>query len=227
MLRMDQQRGRPVLIEFFDVCRVNSLQTLPYVKAWHERYSGDGLRVVSVHSPGFEPSRDPAVVGDAVRRHGIEHAVLLDQDLALWNDYENAGWPARYLFDQEGMLFEAHMGEGAYRETELAIQELLGVKGREVLAPVRPEDDPEALLVAQTPDQPGAWSGQYGAGGVWAVLDGRGTVTANGTIVVDHAGVYPLVLHDHHTEGVLELDVGEGVVCHAVCFTPGLAPEAG
>ena len=44
-LRMDQQRGRPVLVEFWDFCRVNSLRTLPYLKAWHERYADDGLRV--------------------------------------------------------------------------------------------------------------------------------------------------------------------------------------
>ena len=51
MLRMDKQRGRPVLVEFVDFCRVSSLRTLPYVKAWHERYADDGLRVVTVHSP--------------------------------------------------------------------------------------------------------------------------------------------------------------------------------
>jgi hypothetical protein len=38
-LRMDKQRGRPVLVEFWDFCRVNSLRTLPYLKAWHERYA--------------------------------------------------------------------------------------------------------------------------------------------------------------------------------------------
>src|SRR5512139_1344141 len=51
-LRMDQQRGRPVLVEFWDFCRVQSLRTLPYLQAWHERYGADGLRVVLVHSPG-------------------------------------------------------------------------------------------------------------------------------------------------------------------------------
>ncbi len=59
-LRMDQQRGRPVLVEFWDFCRVNSLRTLPYLKAWHERYAEAGLRVVTVHSPGFSASRDEA-----------------------------------------------------------------------------------------------------------------------------------------------------------------------
>ena len=58
-LKLHEQRGRPVLVEFFDVCRVSSLRTLPYVKAWHARYEGDGLRVVSVHCPGFEASAIP------------------------------------------------------------------------------------------------------------------------------------------------------------------------
>src|SRR5215208_8087238 len=77
-LRMDKQRGRPVLVEFWDFCRVSSLRTLPYVKAWHERYAGDGLRVISVHSPGFGASRPEAAVRAAVERLGIEHPVCVD-----------------------------------------------------------------------------------------------------------------------------------------------------
>jgi mannose-6-phosphate isomerase-like protein (cupin superfamily) len=226
-LRMDQQRGRPVLLEFFDFCRPSSLRTLPYLKAWHGRYAGNGLRVISVHAPGFAPGRDEAVVTDAVHRLGIEHPVLLDTDLQLWRIYENQGWPARYLFDQELRLFEVHFGEGAYHETEDAIQELLGVDG----APVpyqHPEDDPEAQIVVPTEDQPGAWSGAYEAGAVWAVLEGHGSITVNGDErPVDHPGAYLLVDHGHHAHGVLELAVGDGVTCHAVCFTPGLAPPTG
>jgi thiol-disulfide isomerase/thioredoxin len=222
-LRMDKQRGRPVLIEFWDFCRVNSLRTLPYLKAWHERYAEAGLRVVSVHCPGFEPSRDEDAVRAAVERLGIEHPVLIDTELALWDLYGNEGWPARYLFDQQGLLFDVHLGEGGYVGTEQAIQELLGVEG-EPVAPVRPEDDPDAMVVSQTPDQPGAWSGPYEAGGVWAVLEGAGEVVVNGrTIRVDHPGAYPLVEHERHTTGVLELELGDGVACHAVCFTPGIA----
>ena len=226
-LRMDQQRGRPVLVEFWDICRVSSLRTLPYLKAWHERYAGDGLRVVSVHSPALAVARDEDEVRAAVARLGIEHPVLLDPELRLWTSYDNEGWPARYLWapaERGHVLHEFHYGEGAYRETELAIQELLGVE-REPLAPLRPEDDPEARVVVPTADHPGPWSGPYEAGGVWAVLSGRGEVRANGrTVTVEHAGAYPLIEHDRHTTGVLDLDVGPGVTCHGVCFTPGVAP---
>jgi thiol-disulfide isomerase/thioredoxin len=225
-LRMDKQRGRPVLIEFWDYCRVNSLRTLPYIKAWHERYAEAGLRVISVHCPGFAPSRDEDAVREAVARLGIEHPVLIDTAMQLWQLYGNEGWPARYLWDQEGMLYEVHFGEGGYAETEQAIGELLDIDVTAV-PPVHLEDDPGALLVVPSQDQPGSWSGPYEAGGVWAVLEGDGEVSANDeAIVVDHAGAYPLVLHDRHTEGVLDLRVGDGVTCHAVCFTAGLVdPE--
>lgn len=222
-LRMDKQLGRPVLVEFFDFCRVPSLRTLPYVRAWHERYSGDGLRVVSVHAPGYEPGRDEDVVRAAVARLEIEHPVCLDTQFVLWRLYDNEGWPARYLFDDRSRLAHFHYGEGAYAETEEVIQELLGVQ-RDRLDPLRPEDDPAALIVVPTAEQPGAYSGPYEAGGVWAVLSGAGTVRANGTdIAVEHPGAYPLVEHPCHTAGVLELEVGAGVECLATCFTPGLA----
>lgn len=224
-LRMDQQLGRPVLIEFWDFCRVNSLHTLPYLRAWHERYADAGLRVVSVHCPGFAASRDPDAVRAAVARLEIEHPVLVDTELELWRLYGNEGWPARYLFDQHGMLFDVHMGEGAYAETELAIGELLGIEV-EPVGPLRPEDDPEALLAVPTADVAGPYSGPYEAGAVWAVLDGRGRVTAGGRAIdVDGPGAYPLVEHERHTTGVLELELGAGVTCEAVCFTAGLAPE--
>ncbi len=237
-LRMEREAGHPVLIEFWDFCRPNSMRTLPYMRAWHERYEAEGLRVIGIHSPGFEPARERAAAKAAVERLGIAYPVLLDPDLEMWQVYENRGWPARYLFDARGRLFDYHYGEGAYEETELAIQELLGVE-REPIEALRPEDAPDADLEPQTEDQAGAYSGPYEAGGIWAVLDGAGTVRVtmrdagdNGEseergrgaeLVVDHPGAYPLIEHPHHTRGSLRLELDAGVVCHATCFTPGLA----
>jgi thiol-disulfide isomerase/thioredoxin len=227
-LRMDKQRGRPVLIEFWDFCRVNSLRTLPYVQAWHERYAGAGLRVISIHAPGFEPGRQEDAVAAAVTRLGIAHAVALDSELELWSLYGNEGWPARYLFDGEGRLAYYHYGEGAYAESELAIQELLGLEGKQApdpIAPLRPTDDPDALIVIPTADQQGAYSGPYEAGEVWAVVSGAGTVRVNGVSrAVTHPGAELLIAHERHTAAVLELELSDGVACHATCFMPGLAP---
>ncbi len=221
------KRGQPMLVEFWDFCRPNSIRTLPYLKEWHARYAGDGLRVIGVHCPGFEPGRDEQAVRDAVARLEIAHPVLIDTEFEVWQEYENRGWPARYLFDGHARLFDYHYGEGAYLETELAIQELLDVES-EPLRPLRPEDAPDACLSRQSEDRQGAWSGPYEAGGVWAVFAGKGAVTVNKqtTLAVEHPGAYRLVEHACHTRAMLEVDLGPGVECFATCFTPGVSHES-
>jgi thiol-disulfide isomerase/thioredoxin len=170
MLRMDQQLGRPVLIEFWDFCRPNSIRTLPYLKAWHARYEPAGLRVIGVHSPGFPPSIAPDAVRDAVDRLGIEYPVVIDSEHEIWRDYDNLGWPARYLFNQHGNLFDYHYGEGAYGDTEAAIRELLGLPHEpgtfKPVEAIRPEDAPNAEIGLPGDDVVGPYSGPYEAGGV-------------------------------------------------------------
>jgi hypothetical protein len=223
-LRMDQQLGRPVLVEFWDFCRPNSIRTLPYVRGWHARYADAGLRVIGVHTPGFPPSADPGAVRAAVTRLAVEHAVAIDSGLEVWDLYGNQGWPARYLFDRSLTLVDYHYGEGAYDETERLVAGLLGVEPPPFV-PLRPEDAPGAVLAPQTEDRPGAWSGPYEAGGVWAVVDGTGELHANGrTVPVDGPGCVALVEHGRHTAGVIALEASSGVTVLATCFTPGVAP---
>jgi thiol-disulfide isomerase/thioredoxin len=151
-LRMNTLMGRgAVLVEFWDFARVNSLRTMPYLKAWNERYADAGLRVIGIHSPGFSFGRDRELVERAVERLEVRYPVLLDPELEVWRLYGNLGWPGRYLFDRTGRLVLFHYGEGEYEETELAIQECVGVEMAPV-APVRPEDAPGVLLEPQTAD---------------------------------------------------------------------------
>jgi hypothetical protein len=224
-LRMDQQKGRVVLIEFWDFCRVNSLRTLPYLREWHRKYSDERLRVIGVHTGGFPPSRDENQIRAATERLGIEYPVVIDAELEIWNLYGNKGWPARYLWTEHGSLFSLHYGEGAYQETEEEIQELLGIE-QELVAPVRPEDETEAILIGQTPDCLGAYSGPYEAGAVWGVFEGKGDVRVDGrSIPITTPGCYQLIEHSQNTKGQLEIETSPGVTCHATCFTPGLADE--
>ena len=222
MLRMDQQLGRPVLVEFWDFCRINSLRTVPYLQAWHERYADAGLRIMAFHCGAYPPSQDPEEIRAAVARMGLEYPVGLDLEFRAWKQFDAPGWPARYLFDQELRLFEYHHGEGDYGGTEEAIGELLGLRVEPVPL-LRAEDAPDTLLVAPTREQAGAYSGSYGAGGVHAVVSGAGALEVDGEpLAVEHAGVLTLLEHPVHTEGVIEIEVGEGVTVHATQFTPGL-----
>lgn len=153
----DLLRVGPVLIEFWDFARVNSLRTLPYVEEWSKRYAGSGATVLGVHSPGFSFGKDEATVRAAIKRLDITHPILLDPEFELWKTFGNRGWPARYLFGRGGFLRYVHYGEGDYEECELTLHEVLREFDPEVelpplMEPVRPEDAPGVELVPQTAD---------------------------------------------------------------------------
>jgi hypothetical protein len=158
-LRMAQQIGRPILVEFFDSARINSHRTLPYIRAWHERYGELGLRVIGVHSPAYSFGHDPATAKAAIEQLDIPYPVVLDPGFEVWKEYGNRGWPARYLFDRRGILRFVHWGEGEYEESERVIQELLletdplgELELPDLIEPLRPEDAPGAEMDPQTAD---------------------------------------------------------------------------
>jgi thiol-disulfide isomerase/thioredoxin len=120
-------RGRVVLVDFWTYSCVNWLRTLPYVRAWHERYGDDGLVVVGAHAPEFGFEHDLDNVQRAARELDVGYPVAIDNDFTIWRSFDNHYWPAVYLVDRDGRVRFNHFGEGAYDETEEAIQQLLGV----------------------------------------------------------------------------------------------------
>ncbi|MGZ5357819.1 MAG: cytochrome c biogenesis protein DipZ [Solirubrobacterales bacterium] len=130
-LTMGGLRGEVVLIDFWTYTCINCIRTFPYLKAWDERYRGDGLTIVGVHTPEFPFERDAGNVGDAIEQNGIAYPVVQDNDFGTWNAYGNRYWPAKYLVDADGQVRYVHFGEGSYEETEAAIRSLLREKGEE------------------------------------------------------------------------------------------------
>ncbi len=120
-------RGRVVLVDFWTYSCVNWLRTLPYVRAWDERYRDRGLVVVGVHAPEFGFEHDLDNVRRAVGELGVAYPVVIDNEFAIWRAFGNRYWPAAHLVDRDGSVRFHHFGEGEYEETELAIQQLLGV----------------------------------------------------------------------------------------------------
>jgi thiol-disulfide isomerase/thioredoxin len=120
-------RGRVVLVDFWTYSCVNWLRTLPYVRAWHERYRDRGLVVVGVHAPEFGFEHDLDNVRHAVGELDVGYPVVIDNDFTIWRSFDNHYWPAVYLLDGDGQVRFHHFGEEAYEETERAVQELLGV----------------------------------------------------------------------------------------------------
>ncbi len=118
-------RGKVVLVDFWTYSCINCLRTLPYLKAWDEKYRAKGLVIIGVHAPEFTFEKDLRNVEQAVGELGIKYPVALDNKYAIWNAYENQYWPAHYLIDAQGRIRDQHFGEGAYQETEQMIQRLL------------------------------------------------------------------------------------------------------
>src|SRR4051812_34471137 len=125
-LTADGLGGRVVLVDFWTYSCVNWLRTLPYVRAWAERYADRGLVVVGVHAPEFGFEHDLANVRRAAAELVVGYPVVIDNDFAIWRSFGNRYWPAAYLVDRDGRVRFRHFGEGAYEETERAIQQLLG-----------------------------------------------------------------------------------------------------
>lgn len=154
----DLLRVGPVLIEFWDFARVNSLRTMPYMEEWARRYAGQGVTVLGVHSSGYSFGNDEATAKAAIERLGIQRPIMLDPEFKLWRAFENRGWPARYIFGARGMLTYFHYGEGDYAESELSLQEALRALDAEaelpeaLMQPVRPEDAPGVEMKPQTAD---------------------------------------------------------------------------
>jgi thiol-disulfide isomerase/thioredoxin len=116
--------GKVVLVDFWTYTCINWLRTLPYVRAWAQKYR-DGLVVIGVHTPEFAFERDLDNVRRAVRQMKIEYPVAIDNEYAIWRAFRNQYWPALYVLDPRGRIRHRHFGEGEYERSERAIQRAL------------------------------------------------------------------------------------------------------
>ena len=117
--------GKVVLYDIWTYSCINCIRTLPYITAWDDKYSDQGLLIVGIHSPEFEFEKNPDNVQMSIDKHGINYPVVMDNDMETWKAFENRYWPRKYIADHEGYIRYDHIGEGAYQETEKVIQQLL------------------------------------------------------------------------------------------------------
>src|SRR5258708_33759127 len=113
-LTAESLRGKVVLVDFWTYTCINWLRTLPYVRAWAEKYRDRGLVVIGVHTPEFEFEKDVDNVRRAVKDMGVGYPVALDSDYAIWRAFRNHSWPAIYAVDAHGRIRHHHFGAAAY-----------------------------------------------------------------------------------------------------------------
>ncbi|MGO6904148.1 cytochrome c biogenesis protein DipZ, partial [Rhizobium ruizarguesonis] len=140
-LTTEQLRGKVVLVDFWTYSCINCIRTIPYIKAWAEKYKDQGLVVIGVHAPEFAFEKKIDNVKKAISDFQIGYPVAIDNDYSIWRAFENSYWPAGYLIDAKGQIRYHHFGEGNYNKTEKAIQDLLREAGSQTTAsaPVAPD----------------------------------------------------------------------------------------
>jgi len=122
-------RGKVVLIDFWTYTCINWLRTLPYVRAWAEKYRDHGVVVIGVHTPEFPFEHDLENVRRAAKDMKVEYPIAIDNDYAIWDAFDNHYWPALYLVDAQGHIRAHHFGEGAYEQSEMMLQHVLAEAG--------------------------------------------------------------------------------------------------
>jgi cytochrome c biogenesis protein CcdA/thiol-disulfide isomerase/thioredoxin len=128
-LKLEDLRGKVVLIDFWTYTCINCIRTLPHVTSWYEKYKDKGFIVIGVHTPEFEFEKDAKNVSQAMAQYKIRYPVPQDNNFSTWDAFNNRYWPAKYLIDSQGTVRYYHFGEGQYDETEEAIRLLLEESG--------------------------------------------------------------------------------------------------
>jgi len=122
-------RGKVVLVDFWTYTCINWLRTLPYIRAWHEKYRNQGLVVIGVHAPEFAFEKNLDNIRRAVKDMRIDYPVAVDSEHVIWGAFRNQYWPALYFVDSQGRVRHRYFGEGAYQQSEMVIQGLLVENG--------------------------------------------------------------------------------------------------
>jgi cytochrome c biogenesis protein CcdA/thiol-disulfide isomerase/thioredoxin len=122
-------KEKVVVIDFWTYSCINCLRSIPYVRAWAEKYKNHGLVVIGVHTPEFAFERDMGNVRKAVADLKIWYPIAVDSEYKIWRTFNNEYWPAHYFIDANGNMRYYHFGEGQYDESERVIQRLLAEAG--------------------------------------------------------------------------------------------------
>lgn len=128
-LTVEQLRGKVVLVDFWTYSCINCIRSIPYTRAWAEKYKDQGVVVIGVHAPEFAFEKNIGNVKKAVEDFKLGFPIAVDNNFKIWRAFQNNYWPALYIADAKGQIRYHHFGEGNYDKTEEVIQQLLAEAG--------------------------------------------------------------------------------------------------
>jgi peroxiredoxin len=149
-VRLSEQRGKVVLIDFGSYCSVHCRHALADLRRLAGRYRDD-LVIIGVHAPRFRSELRRTHVQKSINRHSIDYPVIHDPEHKLWNLYGIRVLPTQVLIDHEGYIVGALSGDGKAVRLEQVVSSLLGhrtgaaVTGRSSFQ-LKPCPEPKGVL---------------------------------------------------------------------------------
>jgi thiol-disulfide isomerase/thioredoxin len=123
-LKLADLRGRVVLLDFWTLCCINCIHTLPDLAKLEAKYPGI-LVVIGVHTPKFPNEKKTESIRKAILRYQVSHPVVNDAEAILWRRYRVRSWPTLVLIDPEGHYYGQTSGEGQFEVLDEHIGKLV------------------------------------------------------------------------------------------------------
>lgn len=125
-IKLKELRGKIVLLDFWTLCCINCIHTLPDLAKLEKKYANE-LVVIGVHSAKFDNEKNSESIRKALLRYEIHHPVVNDSEMKIWGAYGSMSWPTLALIDPEGKLIGVTSGEGKLRLLDDAIAKLIKI----------------------------------------------------------------------------------------------------
>ena len=117
-------RGKVVLLDFWTYCCINCMHVLPDLKYLEQKYANE-LVVIGVHSAKFDNEKLSRNIRNAILRYEIEHPVVNDSEMTIWQRFGTRAWPTLAVIDPEGRFVGAQGGEGNRELFDQVIEKLV------------------------------------------------------------------------------------------------------
>ena len=136
-LSIRQLRGKLILLDFWTYCCINCMHIIPDLKKLEQKYASE-LVVIGVHSAKFTAEKGTQNIRQAILRYEIEHPVINDHDMQIWQEYAVRSWPTLYLIDPSGKIVAYMSGEGVYAQLDGFIAKVIKTFDEKKLIDRRP-----------------------------------------------------------------------------------------
>jgi thiol-disulfide isomerase/thioredoxin len=143
-LRLDRElRGKVLILDFWTYCCINCMHILPDLAYLENKFQGQEVTVVGVHSAKFDNEKATKNIRDAVLRYDVRHPVVNDVDMTLWRALGVSSWPTVAVVSPTGKLLLSLSGEGHRRDLDDILTAALEYYGEQGMLNATPV--PEAL----------------------------------------------------------------------------------